>query len=129
MQRYYKSQRIYLVATRFVKANGPAVEGVNVGGVSPSGSSPGTLATNLSRRTSRHGAIFANPGEAQNCPGCRICPEPKSRLWQMSENLFVKMKLSRWRAKIVTSLLPQPSVLVQVALIVDLAGSIIGSGC
>jgi hypothetical protein len=29
----------------------------------------------------------------------------------MSEKLFVKLKLSRWRAKIVTSLLPQPSVL------------------
>jgi len=41
--------------------NGPAVEGVNVGGVSTSGSSPGTLATNLSRRASRHGAIFAIP--------------------------------------------------------------------
>jgi hypothetical protein len=27
MQRYYKSQRIYLVATRFVKANGPAIWG------------------------------------------------------------------------------------------------------
>ena len=47
----------------------------------------------------------------------------------MSENLFVKMKLSRWRAKIVTSLLPQPSVLVQVALIVDIAGSVIRAGC
>jgi len=29
----------------------------------------------------------------------------------MSDKLFVKIKLSRWRAKIVTSLLPQPSVL------------------
>jgi hypothetical protein len=27
MQRYYKSQRIYLDATRFVKANGPAIKG------------------------------------------------------------------------------------------------------
>ena len=27
MQRYYKSQRIYLVVTRFVKANGPAIWG------------------------------------------------------------------------------------------------------
>jgi len=47
----------------------------------------------------------------------------------MNEKLFVKIKLSRWRAKIVTSLLPQPSVLVQVALIVDQAGSVIGAGC
>jgi hypothetical protein len=39
------------------------------------------------------------------------------------------MKLSRWRAKIVTSLLPQPSVLVQVALIVGDTGSVIGAGC
>jgi hypothetical protein len=47
----------------------------------------------------------------------------------MSENVFVKTKLSRWRAKIVTSLLPQPSVLVQVALIVGDTESVIGAGC
>jgi MarR-like DNA-binding transcriptional regulator SgrR of sgrS sRNA len=47
----------------------------------------------------------------------------------MSATFCVMIKLSRWRAKIVTSLLPQPSVLVQVALIVDQAGSIIGAGC
>jgi len=29
------------------------------------------------------------------------------RIWQMSEELIVMIKLSRWRAKIVTSLLPQ----------------------
>ena len=52
-----------LCAAPSITTNGPAVEGVNVGGVSPSGSSPGTLATKLSRRASRHGAIFANPGE------------------------------------------------------------------
>ena len=32
----------------------------------------------------------------------------------MSDKLSVTIKLSRWRAKIVTSLLPQPSVLVKV---------------
>jgi radical SAM superfamily enzyme YgiQ (UPF0313 family) len=43
----------------------------------------------------------------------QICPEPKSRIWKMSEKLIVMKKLSRWRAKIVTSLLPQPSVLAE----------------
>jgi hypothetical protein len=33
----------------------------------------------------------------------------KKRIWQMIDKLSVKIKLSRLRAKIVTSLLPQPS--------------------
>ena len=51
-----------------MRYNGPAVEGVNVGGVSPSGSSPGALATKLSRRASRHGAIFAIPAKDKIVP-------------------------------------------------------------
>ena len=35
----------------------------------------------------------------------------KTRSWKMSEKLSVTIKLSRYGAKIVTSLLPQPSVL------------------
>ena len=72
-------------------------------------------AEKLSRRASHHGAIFANPGERSSCLGSRICPEPE-KIWQMSEKLIVTIKLSRWRAKIVTSLLPQPSVLWLVML-------------
>jgi len=89
---------------------------------------PGTLAEKLSRRASHHGAIFASPGERQNCPGSRICPEPKSRIWQNSDMFCVMLELSSDDAKIVTSLLPQPSVLVQVALIVLDTGSVIGAG-
>jgi len=33
----------------------------------------------------------------------------KSMIWQMNDKFCVMIKLSRWRAKIVTSLLPQPS--------------------
>jgi len=91
-------------------ANGTAVEGVNVGGAVRRYVSR-YFSRKLSRRASHHGAIFASPGDRQICLGCRICPEPKSRIWQMSDKLFVKIKLSRWLAKIVTSLLPQPSVL------------------
>jgi len=35
----------------------------------------------------------------------------KTRIWQMSDKLSVKIKLSRLRAKIVTSLLPIPALL------------------
>jgi hypothetical protein len=35
----------------------------------------------------------------------------ETRIWQISEKFGVTIKLSRWRAKNVTSLLPQPSVL------------------
>ena len=71
------------------------------------------------RRASHHGAIFAIPiaigtGDRRICLGSKVCPEPKSRIWQISEMFGVMIKLPRWRAKIVTSLLPQPSVLVKV---------------
>jgi hypothetical protein len=35
----------------------------------------------------------------------------KTPIWQMSEKFCVTKKLSRWRAKIVTSLLPTPALL------------------
>jgi len=38
----------------------------------------------------------------------------KKRIWQISDKFCVIIKLSRWRAKNVTSLLPQPSGLAQV---------------
>ena len=67
---------------------------------------PGALARELSRRTSRHGAIFANPAKLIKVVSVEICPEPKSLIWKMSEKLFVKMKLLKVACKIVTSLLP-----------------------
>jgi hypothetical protein len=93
-----------------INCNGPAVEGVNV-----------TRRKHRSRSRyfsqkavtvqGGYGAIFAKLGERQGCPGGRICLEPKSQIWLMGEKFIVMIKLSRWRAKIVTSLLPQPSVL------------------
>jgi hypothetical protein len=38
----------------------------------------------------------------------------KSRIWKMSDKFCVTIKLSRWRAKIVTSLLPTPALLAHV---------------
>jgi len=42
----------------------------------------------------------------------------KTRIWQMIEKFCVKIKLSRWGAKNVTSLLPQPSGLWAVVIFV-----------
>jgi hypothetical protein len=98
---------------RHMATNGPAVEGVNVGSAVRRYES-WYFRSNLSRRASHHGAIFANPGDRRICLGSRICPEPKSRIILMSDKFGFTIKLSRWRAKIVTSLLPQPSVLAQV---------------
>jgi hypothetical protein len=96
-------------------ANGPLVWAVSVGGAVRRYESR-YFRQDLSRRTSHHGAIFASPGERYSCPGCRICPEPE-KSWQMSEKLIVMEKLSRWRAKIVTSLLPIPALLAHVLIL------------
>jgi len=97
-------------------ANGPAVEGVNVGGAVRRYVS-WFFSHEVVPAASHHGAIFASPGDRRICLGCGICSEPKSRICQMSDKLSFTIKLSRWRAKIVTSLLPQPSVLAHVLML------------
>ena len=92
--------------------NGPAVEGVNVTRRSHPGSIP-VLYAEIYPGGEEGMAQFLqiqvqviSPDLSLSCP-----PEAKRVNWVL-ESLFVKMKLSRWHAKIVTSLLPQPSVLV-----------------
>ena len=104
-----------MLTRQSLAGNGPLVWAVSVGGAVRR-----CVMRYFSRETvpaaSHHGAIFASPGERYSCPGCRICPEPEKN-WQMSEKLIVMIKLSRWRAKIVTSLLPIPALLAFVLIL------------
>ena len=95
-----------------MNANGPAVEGVNVTRRSHPGSIP-VLYAEIYPGGEEGMAQFLQSQVQVISPDLSLsCPPAARRINWVLESLSVKMKLSKWRAKIVTSLLPQPSVLV-----------------
>ena len=63
-----------------IRANGPAVEGVNVGGVSPSVTSPGALGRICPGGQAAMAQFLQIPAKDKIVSVARICPEPKSRI-------------------------------------------------
>jgi hypothetical protein len=89
-----------------LKHNGSAVAVVNVGGAV---TCPGALGRISPGGQATMAEFLPIPANDKVVPVYGFVQSRKKRIWQISDKFCVTMKLLRWRAENVTSLLPQPS--------------------